>query len=202
MTFVRTINLPVNNMAARHGHRAVVTLPNTYRGIEPDMTNREIALRYGCNPHQVPARMYREDGDLPFRVLNGSPGYINMLDALNSWQLVRELKQALDLPAAASFKHVSPAGAAVGVPLSDVLRKAYFVGGVELSGIAPAYVRARGADRLSSFGDWVALSDRLDVPTARLLKREVSDGVIAPGCEDEALYILKQKKGGKKHLRI
>lgn len=161
------------------------------------MTDHEIALRYGCNPHQVPARMYREGGDLPFRVLNGSPGYINMLDALNSWQLVRELKQALDLPAAASFKHVSPAGAAVGVPLSDVLRKAYFVGGMELSSIATAYVRARGADRLSSFGDWVALSDRLDIPTARLLRREVSDGVIAPGCEDEALAILKQKKGGR-----
>ena len=161
------------------------------------MTNQEIALRYGCNPHQVPARMYREGGPLPFRVLNGSPGYINMLDALNSWQLVRELKQALGLPAAASFKHVSPAGAAVGVPLSNVLRRAYFVGSMELSGLATAYARARGADRLSSFGDWVALSDRLDVPTARLIGREVSDGVIAPGCEEEALAILRQKRGGK-----
>jgi len=161
------------------------------------MTNQEIALRYGCNPHQVPAKMHKEGGPLPFRVLNGSPGYINMLDALNSWQLVRELKQALGLPAAASFKHVSPAGAAVGVPLSDVLRKAYFVGSMELSGLAAAYARARGADRLSSFGDWVALSDRVDVPTARLLSREVSDGVIAPGCQEEALAILSQKKGGK-----
>ncbi len=161
------------------------------------MTEHEIKLRYGCNPHQVPARMYYKGGNLPFRVLNGSPGYINMLDALNSWQLVKELKQALGLPAAASFKHVSPAGAAVGVPLSDTLKKAYFVGSAELSGIATAYARARGADRLSSFGDWVALSDPLDVPTARLLKREVSDGVIAPGCEDEALEILRQKKGGR-----
>jgi len=141
--------------------------------------------------------MYREGSDLPFRVLNGSPGYINMLDALNSWQLVRELKQALDLPAAASFKHVSPAGAAVGVPLSDVLKKAYFVDDMELSDLTIAYARARGADRVSSYGDWAALSDKIDVPTARLLRREMSDGVIAPGCEDEALAILRQKKGGK-----
>ncbi|MBL7166718.1 MAG: phosphoribosylaminoimidazolecarboxamide formyltransferase [Dehalococcoidales bacterium] len=161
------------------------------------MTDREIALRYGCNPHQVPARMYRDGGDLPFKVLNGSPGYINMLDALNSWQLVRELKQALDLPAAASFKHVSPAGAAVGVPLSDVLKKAYFVDDIELSDLTMAYARARGADRVSSYGDWAALSDKIDVPTAHLIRREMSNGVIAPGCDEEALAILKQKMDGK-----
>ena len=161
------------------------------------MTDQEMALRYGCNPHQVPARILSRSGPLPFRVLSGSPGYINMLDALNAWQLVRELKQALGLPAAASFKHVSPAGAAVGVPLSGVLGKVYFVEDLELSDLATAYARARGADRLSSFGDCVALSDALDVPTARLLRREVSDVVIAPGCEEEALAILRQKKDGK-----
>lgn len=160
------------------------------------MTQEEMALRYGCNPHQVPARVYSE-GALPFKVLNGKPGYINMLDALNSWQLVKELKQALGLPAAASFKHVSPAGAAVGIPLSDTLRKAYFVGNMELSALAAAYARARGADRLSSYGDWIALSDRVDVPTARLINREVSDGLIAPGYEAEALAILKTKKQGR-----
>lgn len=160
------------------------------------MTQEEMTLRYGCNPHQVPARVY-SDGALPFRVLNGSPGYINMLDALNSWQLVKELKQALGLPAAASFKHVSPAGAAVGLPLSDALRKAYFVGSVELTPLATAYARARGADRVSSYGDWIALSDTVDVPTARLINREVSDGLIAPGFAAEALAILKEKKQGR-----
>ncbi len=157
----------------------------------------EITLRYGCNPHQKPARVYVKTGKLPIRVLNGAPGYINLLDALNGWQLVRELKSALGLPAAASFKHVSPAGAAVGVPLSDVLRKAYFVEDLDLSPLATAYARARGADRMSSFGDWIALSDPIDVPTALLIRREVSDGVIAPGCDPEALDILRRKRSGK-----
>jgi phosphoribosylaminoimidazolecarboxamide formyltransferase/IMP cyclohydrolase len=161
------------------------------------MNNAEYPLRYGCNPHQVPARIFVESGDLPIRVLNGSPGYINLLDALNSWQLVKELRQALDLPAAASFKHVSPAGAAVGVPLSDTLRRIYFVDDMELSPLGEAYARARGADRMSSFGDWAAMSDTVDVTTAQLLSREVSDGVIAPGYDDEALALLKDKKGGK-----
>ncbi len=160
------------------------------------MSKQEISLRYGCNPHQSPARAYRKEGDLPFEVLNGDPGYINLLDALNSWQLVKELRQVLDLPAAASFKHVSPAGAAVSVPLNDAIREAYFVGDVELSPLAVAYARARGADRLSSFGDWAALSDPVDVSTARLLSREVSDGVIAPDYDPEALDILKKKKKG------
>ncbi|HEY32501.1 MAG TPA: phosphoribosylaminoimidazolecarboxamide formyltransferase [Dehalococcoidia bacterium] len=160
------------------------------------MTQEEMALRYGCNPHQVPARVYSE-GALPFSVLNGTPGYINMFDAFNSWQLVKELKQVLGLPAAASFKHVSPAGAAVGIPLSDTLRKAYFVGNMEISALAAAYARARGADRVSSYGDWIALSDTVDVPTARLINREVSDGLIAPGFEAEALAILKDKKQGR-----
>ena len=162
-----------------------------------EMRDREMALRYGCNPHQQPAKMYSKSGALPFKVLNGSPGYINMLDALNSWQLVRELKQALDLPAAASFKHVSPAGAAVGIPLDDALKKAYFVDDLDLSPMAVAYARARGADRVSSYGDWVAISDTVDVATARLINREVSDGIICPGCEEEALAILKGKKKGK-----
>jgi phosphoribosylaminoimidazolecarboxamide formyltransferase/IMP cyclohydrolase len=161
------------------------------------MSFREMVLRYGCNPHQVPARIYKKEGELPFRVLNGTPGYINMLDALNSWQLVRELKQALKLPAAASFKHVSPAGAAIGLPLSDALKKSYFIGNLEMSPLSAAYARARGADRVSSYGDFVALSDTVDVPTASLISREVSDGVIAPGYEKEALDILKPKKNGK-----
>jgi phosphoribosylaminoimidazolecarboxamide formyltransferase/IMP cyclohydrolase len=161
------------------------------------MPENEITLRYGSNPHQVPARIYRKGGAFPISILNGSPGYINMLDALNSWQLARELKEALNMPAAASFKHVSPAGASVAVPLSDALIKSYFVDKLELSPLATAYARARGADRLSSFGDWAALSDIVDVPTARLLRMEVSDGVIAPGYEKEALDILKAKKGGK-----
>jgi len=161
------------------------------------MRNNEMHLRYGCNPHQTPARIYAKAGTLPIEVLNGAPGYINLLDALNSWQLVRELRQALDLPAAASFKHVSPAGAAVGIPLSDTLKKAYFVDDLELSDLAAAYARARGADRMSSFGDWVALSDQVDVPTAQLLRREVSHGIIAPGYEQKALSILSKKLNGK-----
>jgi phosphoribosylaminoimidazolecarboxamide formyltransferase/IMP cyclohydrolase len=161
------------------------------------MSETEIALRYGFNPHQKSARIYSKKGLLPFRVLNGAPGYINMLDALNSWQLVKELKQVLKLPAAASFKHVSPAGAAVGMPLNDALKKAYFVDDMEVSPLMAAYARARGADRVSSYGDFAALSDTVDVPTARLLTREVSDGVIAPGYTKEALDILKTKKVGK-----
>lgn len=157
---------------------------------------QKLELRYGTNPHQAPATVTINTGALPIQPLNGTPGYINLLDALNAWQLVRELKHALGLPAAASFKHVSPAGAAVGVPLDDVLRQAYFTGDGELSPLAAAYARARGADRVSSFGDWIALSDTVDVPTANLIRREVSDGVIAPGFEPEALAILKRKKGG------
>ncbi len=156
----------------------------------------ELALKYGCNPNQKPARVYVEDGALPFTVLNGKPGYINLLDAFNSWQLVTELKEATGLPAAASFKHVSPAGAAVAVPLSQVLEKVYFVEGIELSPIATAYIRARGADRMSSYGDFVALSDECDAQTASFLKREVSDGIIAPSYTDEALAILKEKRKG------
>ncbi len=161
------------------------------------MSDNEIILRYGFNPHQKPARIYSTKGKLPFRVVNGAPGYINMLDALNSWQLVKELKYALKMPAAASFKHVSPAGAAVGLPLSDTLKKAYFVDDMEISPLMAAYARARGADRVSSYGDFAALSDIVDVPTAKLISREVSDGVIAPGYEKAALDILKAKKGGK-----
>jgi phosphoribosylaminoimidazolecarboxamide formyltransferase / IMP cyclohydrolase len=160
------------------------------------MSTSELLLRYGCNPHQAPARIFSRDGSLPIRVLNGKPGYINLLDALNSWQLVAELGAALSLPAAASFKHVSPAGAAVGIPLTREMKKCCFVDDMELSPLAAAYARARGADRLSSFGDWAALSEPVDIPTARLLKREVSDGVIAPGYEEGALAILKEKKKG------
>ena len=164
----------------------------------------EIELRYGMNPHQKPARVFMGDGSpLPFEVLNGSPGYINMLDALNSWALVRDLKQSLKMPAAASFKHVSPAGVAIGRPLGDSLSRAYFVGDLELSPLAAAYARARGADRISSFGDWAALSDVVDLPTAELIRREVSDGVIAPGYEPEALELLrKKKKGGYRILAV
>ena len=157
---------------------------------------KEIALKYGCNPNQKPSRIYMENGELPVTVLNGRPGYINFLDALNSWQLVKELKEATGMPAAASFKHVSPAGAAVGSPLSETERKIYFVDDENLSDIACAYVRARGADRMSSYGDWAALSDVCDADTARMIKKEVSDGVIAPGYTEEALTILKQKKNG------
>jgi AICAR transformylase/IMP cyclohydrolase PurH len=156
----------------------------------------EMTLRYGMNPHQKPARVYVEAGSLPFEVLNGSPGYINLLDALNSWQLVRELRALLGQPAAASFKHVSPAGAALATPLSDVEKVSCFVEGLELSPIATAYARARGADRMSSFGDWVALSDPCDVPTANLIRREVSDGIIAPDYEPKALEILRKKRDG------
>lgn len=157
-----------------------------------------LPLRYGANPQQAPARVFMpSEADLPITVLNGAPGYINLLDALNAWQLVRELRNALKLPAAASFKHVSPAGAAVAVPLTDVLKKAYFVDDLELSPLATAYARARGADRLCSFGDFIALSDTVDVSTAKLIAREVSDGVIAPAYESAALEILKAKKQGK-----
>ena len=159
---------------------------------------KELPLKYGCNPNQKPSRIFMTDGELPIEVLNGRPGYINLLDALNSWQLVKELKEATGLPSAASFKHVSPAGAAVGLPLSDTLRKIYFVDDIheELSPIACAYARARGADRMSSYGDFVALSDTCDAVTATLLKREVSDGVIAPDYTPEALDILRAKRKG------
>ena len=157
----------------------------------------ELALKYGCNPNQKPSRIFMADGsDLPITVLNGKPGYINFLDAFNSWQLVMELKAATGLPAAASFKHVSPAGAAVAVPMSDTLKKIYFVDDLELSPLATAYARARGADRMSSYGDFIALSEICDVPTALMIKREVSDGIIAPGYTDEALEILKSKRKG------
>ncbi len=164
---------------------------------------RELELKYGCNPNQKPARIFAKAGELPLEVLGGKPGYINFLDALNGWQLVRELRRATGLPAAASFKHVSPAGAAVGLPLSDVLRKIYFVEGKELSPLACAYARARGADRMSSFGDWICLSDTCDVATAKLITAEVSDGVIAPGYEPEALELLRAKrKGGYNIVKI
>lgn len=163
-----------------------------------DKTMNEIQLKYGCNPNQKPSRIFMEDGsELPVTVLNGKPGYINFLDALNGWQLVKELKEATGLPAATSFKHVSPAGAAVGLPLPETLAKIYWVDDLgELSPLACAYARARGADRMSSFGDFISLSDVCDVDTAKLIKREVSDGVIAPGYTPEALEILKQKKKG------
>ena len=162
----------------------------------------ELALKYGCNPNQKPSRIYMEDGsDLPVTVLNGKPGYINFLDALNSIQLVKELKAACGLPAAASFKHVSPAGAALGLPLTEVERKMYHIApDAELSPLACAYARARGADRMSSFGDWIALSDICDVPTAKLIQHEVSDGIIAPGYEPEALAILAGKKKGNYNI--
>ena len=164
----------------------------------------EIQLKYGCNPNQKPSRIFMEGGELPLEVVNGRPGYINFLDALNSWQLVTELKKATGMPAAASFKHVSPAGAAIGNPLTDVLRKIYFVPeDMELSPLACAYARARGADRMSSFGDFIALSDTCDAATAQLIRHEVSDGVIAPGYTDEALAILKEKrKGGYNIIKI
>ncbi|WP_366916994.1 phosphoribosylaminoimidazolecarboxamide formyltransferase [uncultured Phascolarctobacterium sp.] len=157
---------------------------------------KELQLKYGCNPNQSKARIYSKKGELPIEVLNGRPGYINFLDAFNSWQLVKELKEATGLPAAASFKHVSPAGAAVGLPMSDVLKKIYYVDDLELTPLATAYARARGADRMSSYGDFVALSDICDKETAAMLAREVSDGVIAPGYTDEALAILKTKRKG------
>lgn len=157
---------------------------------------KELELKYGCNPNQKPSRIFMQQGELPIEVLNGRPGYINFLDAFNSWQLVKELKEATGLPAAASFKHVSPAGAAVGLPMSDVLKKIYYVDDLELTPLATAYARARGADRMSSYGDFVALSDICDKETATMLAREVSDGVIAPGYTDEALEILKTKRKG------
>ncbi|MCH5303870.1 MAG: phosphoribosylaminoimidazolecarboxamide formyltransferase [Ruminococcus sp.] len=158
---------------------------------------KELALKYGCNPNQKPSRIFMKNGEeLPVEVLNGKPGYINFLDAFNSWQLVKELKAATGLPAAASFKHVSPAGAAVATELSDTLKKIYFVDDLELSPIASAYAKARGADRMSSYGDWVALSDTCDVQTAKLLQREVSDGIIAPDYTPEALEVLKTKRKG------
>ncbi len=161
----------------------------------------ELELKYGCNPNQKPSRIFVENGELPIKVLNGKPGYINFLDAFNGWQLVCELKRATGLPAATSFKHVSPAGAAVGLPLDDVMRKIYFVpADMELSALACAYARARGADRMSSFGDWISLSDVCDKATALLIKPEVSDGIIAPGYTEEALAILKAKKKGNYNI--
>ena len=161
----------------------------------------ELELKYGCNPNQKPARIFMKDGEMPIKVLSGRPGYINFLDAFNGWQLVKELKRATGLPAATSFKHVSPAGAAVGLPLSETLRRIYFIPAeMELSPLACAYARARGADRMSSFGDWIALSDVCDVSTALLIKPEVSDGVIAPGYEPEALEILMSKRKGNYNI--
>lgn len=157
---------------------------------------KELELKYGCNPNQKPAKIFMKEGELPIEVLNGRPGYINLMDAFNSWQLVKELKEATGLPAAASFKHVSPAGAAVAVPMDETLQKIYFVEGVELTPMSTAYIRARGADRMSSYGDFAALSDECDAATAEYLKREVSDGVIAPSYSPEALEILKTKKKG------
>ncbi len=163
----------------------------------------ELALKYGCNPNQKPSRIFNAEGELPVEVVNGRPGYINFMDAFNSWQLVKELKEATGLPAAASFKHVSPAGAAVGLPLTDTLKKIYFVEGMELTPMACAYARARGADRMSSYGDWIALSDTCDKATAAIIAKEVSDGVIAPDYTEEALEILRGKrKGGYNVIKI
>lgn len=157
---------------------------------------KELQLKYGCNPNQKPARVFMEEGDLPITVVNGKPGFINLLDALNGWQLVKELKEATGLPAATSFKHVSPAGAAIGRPLTDTLKKIYFTDDVELTPLACAYARARGADRMSSFGDFISLSDNCDLATAKLIAKEVSDGIIAPGYDADALEVLKAKKKG------
>ncbi|HFL3853657.1 TPA: phosphoribosylaminoimidazolecarboxamide formyltransferase [Clostridioides difficile] len=161
---------------------------------------RELELKYGCNPNQKPSKIYMKNGELPIEVLNGKPGYINFLDAFNSWQLVKELKEATGLPAATSFKHVSPAGAAVGIPLSDTLKQIYFVDDLELSPLACAYAMARGADRMSSYGDFISLSDVCDKETATIIAREVSDGIIAPGYTDEALEILKGKRKGNYNI--
>lgn len=171
-------------------------LKNNVYGTERSINVKELELKYGCNPNQKPAKIYSKDGELPITILNGRPGYINLLDAFNSWQLVKELKAATGMAAAASFKHVSPAGAAVATPLSDTLKKIYFVEGVDLSDMATAYIRARGADRMSSYGDFVALSDECDEQTAEFLKREVSDGIIAPSYSEKALEILKSKRKG------
>jgi phosphoribosylaminoimidazolecarboxamide formyltransferase/IMP cyclohydrolase len=181
--------------AFNHTMRYDTAIANYLRQQFPHTRDR-LKLRYGTNPHQAPAQIYTTQGKLPITIFNGAPGYINMLDALNAWPLVKELKAALGLPAAASFKHVSPAGAAVATPLSDSLAKAYFVDNIDLSPLATAYARARGADRLSSFGDWIALSDPVDLPTAQIIAREVSDGVIAPGYAPDALELLQQKKKG------
>ncbi len=163
----------------------------------------ELELKYGCNPNQKPAKIFMQNGELPLEVLNGKPGYINFLDALNAWQLVKEVKEATGICAAASFKHVSPAGVALGLPLSDTLKKIYFVEDIALSPLACAYARARGADRMSSFGDWIALSDECDEATAKVIEHEVTDGIIAPGYTDEALAILKAKrKGGYNIVKI
>ncbi len=162
--------------------------------------SKELELKYGCNPNQKPAKIFMENRDLPIEILNGKPGYINFMDALNGWQLVRELKAATGLPAATSFKHVSPAGAAIGLPLNSVLKKIYFVEDLELSPLANAYARARGADRMSSYGDFIALSDTCDIQTAKLISREVSDGVIAPGYAEGALEILKNKRKGSRNI--
>ncbi len=161
---------------------------------------QERILKYGCNPHQKPARLFMKKGELPFEVLNGNPGYINFLDAFNSWQLVKELKEIFKLPAAASFKHVSPAGASISLPMSEDLKKACFVDDIELSPVAIAYARARGADRMSSFGDWIAISDTVDESLALLIKREVSDGIIAPDYTKEAFEILKTKQNGRYNI--
>jgi phosphoribosylaminoimidazolecarboxamide formyltransferase / IMP cyclohydrolase len=170
--------------------------PQTNLTRKESSMNNELSLRYGCNPHQTPARLFIQKGDIPFQVINGSLGYINALDALNAWQLVQELDEAVQLPAAASFKHVSPSGAAVGVPLTEPLRRSYRVDDIELSPLTTAYARARGTDRLCSFGDWVALSRPVDLLTAKMLQREVSDGVIAPGYDPDALSLLRSKKNG------
>jgi len=161
---------------------------------------KEMELKYGCNPNQKPSRVFMKEGELPITVLNGRPGYINLLDAFNGWQLVKELKRATGLSAATSFKHVSPAGAAVGLPLTEVEKKIYFVEGMELSPMACAYARARGADRMSSFGDYISLSDTCDVQTAKIIAREVSDGIIAPSYTEEALEVLKKKKKGNYNI--
>ena len=165
---------------------------------------KQFELKYGCNPNQKPAKIFMEDGsDLPIKILNGKPGYINFLDALNGWQLVKELKESLGLPSATSFKHVSPTSAAIGIPMNNNLKKACFVDDIEdidKSEIATAYARARGTDRMSSFGDWIALSDICDKTTATIIKREVSDGIIAPGYTEEALKILKSKKNGNYNI--
>merc|ERR1711981_1447393 len=175
-------------------------ISNYFRKEYAGSGNQHIALRYGANPHQKPATAYVTEGQLPFKALSGSPGYINLLDALNAWALVKELDEATGHAAAASFKHVSPAGAAIGVPLSEVETKVYMVhdiDGINDSQLAQAYARARGADRMSSFGDLIALSREVDVPTAKIISREVSDGVVAPGFQQEALELLSKKKGGK-----
>ena len=189
-------SIPSSSTIKAAGHHYVAAVFPFLNNILSDM--KELSLKYGCNPNQKPSRIYMTEGELPIEVLNGRPGYINFLDALNGWQLVKELKEATGMPAATSFKHVSPAGAAIGLPLDDTLRKIYFVDDVQLplSPIACAYARARGADRMSSYGDFIALSDTCDAATATLIKREVSDGIIAPDYTEEALQILREKRKG------